>query len=72
MDRPAHPKPDLERILKEIEAGGWRVDRPGKYFRCRCSCGSHMTHVHLTPSNPRHGSERLKFCQRFDCWKGQK
>ena len=69
MDRPRHPKPDLERVLRAIEGLGWAVDKPGKYYRCRCQCGQHTTRVHMTPSNPHHGEERLRWCRRQSCMK---
>jgi len=49
--RPKHPRKELEAILVVIEdEGAWRVDKPGKYYRCRCPCGQHSKYVHLTPS----------------------
>ena len=72
MARPKHPRKELEAILVVIEdEGGWRVDKPGKYFRCRCPCGQHSKYVHLTPSNPRHGDEALRYCKRQSCWGGE-
>lgn len=68
MDRPRHPKPELEKILKQMEALECRVDKPGTYFRCRCPCGKHTTRVHLSPSNPHHGKQRLQHVRSWNCF----
>lgn len=49
---------------------GWLVDRPGTYYRCRCQCGGkHTVRMHLTPSNPNHGVDRVRQCRRL-CERG--
>ena len=59
-----HPRKDLERVLEEFAAHGWRIDDPPKYYRLRCTCGRHSRWLHLTPSNPRYGQEALQWAKR--------
>jgi hypothetical protein len=51
--RPKHPEPSLERVLREAEAKGWRVTkRPNRYFKMKCPCDlRHIKTVKLSPSN---------------------
>lgn len=70
--RPTHPKPDLEKLLKLVEANGWRVTRGKKYYSCRCACLAHMKTMHLTPSDPNYALNMIKWFQRQPCWKGEK
>ena len=46
-----HPKEDLERVLMEFAAHGWRIDDPLTYYRLRCPCGKHVRWLHLPLSN---------------------
>lgn len=59
-----HPRKDLEQVLVEFAAQGWRIDDPPKYYRLRCPCGAHVRWLHLTPSNPRYGAEALQWARR--------
>lgn len=59
-----HPRKDLERVLEEFAAHGWRIEDPPKYYRLRCPCGKHSRWLHLTPSNPRYGQEALQWAKR--------
>ena len=59
-----HPRKDLEDVLREFSAHGWRIDDPPKYYRLSCPCGLHMRWLHLTPSNPNHGREALQWARR--------
>ncbi|GAA1782386.1 hypothetical protein GCM10009834_47600 [Streptomonospora arabica] len=62
-----HPKKDGREVLHEFDRLGWRIEDPPKYFTVYCPCGDHMTHIHLTPSNPRHWEERLRWAKRRSC-----
>jgi hypothetical protein len=66
--RPRHPKPELEAVIRELEAHDWRVDRPSTYYRCRCPCGEHSKMLHLSPSNPDYAKQALRWCKRQPCW----
>ena len=59
-----HPRKDLERVLEEFAAHGWRIDDPPKYYRLRCPCARHSRWLHLTPSNPHYGEEALQWAKR--------
>ena len=63
--RQRHPKKEGEEALRAIEAMGWSVTRGRRYFQLRCSCGKgHLTHFHLSPSNPNHFQEKVRYCRR--------
>lgn len=50
-------------LIDAAEALGWTLIRaPGRGYEC--PCGSHMTWVHRTPSNPNYWKERLAFLGR--------
>jgi hypothetical protein len=36
--RRRHPKKELEALIREAEAQGWRVDSKTGYFKLKCSC----------------------------------
>lgn len=69
LGRPKHPIKELEALLREAEAKGWRVTKGRKYYALWCSCpGKHWKTVHLTPSDinyERHLRGKLK---RDTCW----
>lgn len=62
-----HPKPDGQVVLDKLHSMGWVIENPPKYYTLKCPCGSHMTQLHLTPSNPRHFKERLSWARRQSC-----
>lgn len=64
-----HPKPDGQKALEAFDTLGWRIEDPPKYYSVKCPCGDHMTHVHLSPSNPKHFQERLRYGKRQSCMK---
>lgn len=69
-DRQKHDRADLEAILLEVEAHGWRVERDRGYFKTYCPCvDKHMKTVKLTPSDPRYPLNLRKWFQRQTCWK---
>jgi hypothetical protein len=59
----------LEALLADAEARGWRVDRDKGYPKILCPCPEkHMATVHLTPSNPYYFRNRRKYLERYTCW----
>jgi hypothetical protein len=69
LARPRHPRKELEALLRDAEAQGWRVTRDRLYFKLRCPCaGKHFTTVHLTPSNPRYQLNKRRWLVRRTCW----
>lgn len=66
--RPRHPNKELERLLTEAEAKGWRIAKGKRYYRMRCPCGSHQTWIHLTPSDPNHERNKRAWLARTGCW----
>ena len=71
MGRPKHPRPELEALLKEAEAKGWRVIKGRKYFKMYCPCtDKHLTWVHLTPGQ--YYENHLRGLLRRDtCWEAR-
>ncbi len=54
MARQRHQNPDYEKLLREAERHGWRVERGKGYFKALCPCfEKHWISVPLTPSSPR-------------------
>ena len=69
MARPKHQTKELEALLREAEAKGWRVEKGGKYFKMYCPCAKrHKQIVHLTPSNPRYEQNLRGHLNRATCW----
>jgi hypothetical protein len=69
VTRPRHPDKDLERILKEAEDRGWRVERGKRYYKIYCPCPEmHKKSVHLTPSDPGYRRNLLGQLGRATCW----
>lgn len=68
MNRPRHPRKDLEALLREAEGNGWRVTK-GKYYIMWCPCAlKHKRTVHLTPSDPGYVRNLLGWLRRETCW----
>lgn len=65
-----HPKKEGEEALQKIAALGWRIENPPRYYTIKCPCGDHQKRVHLTPSNPRHYDEAVRYAKRT-CRPGQ-
>lgn len=59
-----HPKKEGEDALAEFDELGWQIVDPPKYYTVKCPCGEHMTHLHISPSNPNHWKERLRWAKR--------
>lgn len=68
-----HPIKDLETLLSEFDAAGWRILDPPKYYKVYCACPEqHKRTVHLTPSNPQYTLDTRKWLQRQSCYKEAK
>lgn len=62
-----HPRKDGRDALRVLKSLGWNADDPDGskgYFKLKCSCGKHITWLHLTPSNPNYFKERIAHCRR--------
>lgn len=70
MTRPKHPNKDLEKLLREAEDKGWRIEkRPNRYFKMKCPCDKlHIKTVKLTPSNPYYELHLRGQLKRATCW----
>jgi hypothetical protein len=67
-DRPKHPDPDLETLLRTLEASGWRVTKGRRYFVVWCPCPKlHKSTVHLT-LKLHYGKNLRKRLARYTCW----
>ena len=68
VERPRHPKKDIEAFMRAAETRGWRFVKGRKYYKAYCPCGGHLHTVHLTPSN-RWYLTHLKYrLIGLDCW----
>jgi hypothetical protein len=69
VSRPRHPDKDIEAVLREAEAHGWRVERNKGYYKAKCPCGRHANwSIKLTPSNPNYAKNLAAWFQRQSCW----
>lgn len=68
VNRPRHPRKDLEQLLRLIEEHGWTVEKGSKYFKAKCPCGAHMRTVHMTPSSSRYTVNTTHWFERQPCW----
>lgn len=64
-----HQRPDLEAVLEEFDKAGWRILDPPTYYKVLCPCGSHYRWIHLTPSNPWHGKQAVRWLRRQPCYR---
>lgn len=58
----------LDELLADAEARGWRVERGKGYPKMFCPCGNHKATVHLTPSDPYYFRNKRKHLERYTCW----
>jgi hypothetical protein len=68
VSRPKHQKPWLEAILRDAEDRGWIVTKGKRYYKMRCSCGSHQKTVKLSPSDANYGRNLIGWLKRSGCW----
>jgi hypothetical protein len=67
--RPRHPKPELEALIKEAERFGWRVTRERKYYKALCPCSMKcMETIHISPSDPNYGRNKRNKMSRCEAW----
>lgn len=65
-----HPKKELEAVLGEFHLAGWSIAKGKRYYRVRCSCGSHQRSIHLSPSDPNYARNALGWLYRQPCYEG--
>lgn len=63
-----HPRKELQDLLIEADKHGWRIERKKKYYRIKCPCGSCQESVHLTPSDPNYGKNKLNKMSHCERW----
>jgi hypothetical protein len=64
-----HPKKELQALLYELHERGWRVEDPPKYYKVYCPCPEkHKETIHLTPSNPYYGNDKLVYLRNHTCF----
>ena len=67
--RPRHPKPVLERLIRDAESFGWRVSKGGKYYKALCPCpDKHMETIHLSPSDPNYPMNKRNKMRKCSTW----
>jgi hypothetical protein len=74
-DRPRsrHPRKELEALLKEAEAKGWRATKGRKYYTIWCPCPDrHRQTVHLTPSTRDYERNLRAHLRRTTCWEASR
>jgi len=62
-----HQKKEIEKLLREFDALGWRILDPPTYYQVRCSCGLHKRSIHLTPSDPNYVRNVRQWLERQNC-----
>jgi hypothetical protein len=69
MARHRHPKKDIELVLVEAEAHGWRIDPSGKkYWKAYCGCSQkHFHTIHLSPG-AYYANHLRQWFRRQSCW----
>ena len=68
VERPRHPKKDIERVMRVAESHGRRFAKGKKYYKAYCPCGEHLHTVHVTPSNPWYVVHLKYRFERTGCW----
>lgn len=68
LNRPRHPKKDLEAVCQTAEAAGWQIMRGTGYFKAYCPCGLHKRTLHLSPSDPNYARNVAHWFRRQPCW----
>lgn len=63
-----HQSKDIEKVLDEYHAAGWRIEDPPKYYTVKCPCGDHQRTVHLTPSGPNYAKNLRAWLHRQPCY----
>lgn len=63
-----HQSKDIEKVLREYDQCGWRIEDPPKYYRVKCPCGKHQRSVHLTPSGPDYAKNLRAWLHRQACY----
>lgn len=66
---PKHPDKDLQAVLVVFNENEWEIIRGNGYYKMRCPCGAHKLTLHLSPSNPNHGKEKIQQMKRTDCYR---
>jgi hypothetical protein len=67
--RPRHPDPELEELIRDAEAQGWRVSKGRKYYKALCPCDDQcMEMIHLTPSKNyvRNKRNKMSKCEGWE------
>ena len=68
--RPKHPDKELEALLCDVEAHGWRIMKGKQYFKAYCPCADqHLKTIHLSPSGSMYLTNTRKWFERQPCWK---
>lgn len=68
-----HPIKEIEELLVEFDAAGWRVIDPPKYYKVYCPCAEkHKRTVHLTPSSRNYILDTQSWLHRQPCYKDRK
>lgn len=68
VERPRHPKKDIERVMRLAESHGWWFAKGKKYYKAYCPSGEHLHTVHVTPSNPWYVVHLKYRFERTGCW----
>lgn len=67
--RPRHPKPELEKLIREAEGFGWRVSKGRSYYKALCPCpGKCMETIRLTPSGTNYAKNKRNKMSKCEMW----
>lgn len=68
--RAKHTRPELEALLRSLEAQGWVVEKGRKHFKAKCGCADkHIKTIACTPSDPNYPRNLRGKLKRDTCWK---
>ncbi len=69
VKRPKHSYKEIEKLLRNLESQGWRVEMGSKHYLAKCPCGlKHMKSIACTPRSPHYLKNLLGAMRRETCW----
>ena len=69
LARARHQRKEIEVVLADAEAHGWRIETKTKgYWKAYCTCGLHQKTVKSTPSDPNYSRNLLGWFRRTCGW----
>lgn len=65
-------KKDIQRLIDEVQAQGWRVEKRKKHYQCYSPDGRGIVNVSATPSSSRTHANKVSELRRYGfVWKSR-